>query len=63
MNSEYKFLSNIEPTDEQLHSLMKEVAKDVKMKAQLANELFWRQLQQMIKRNSESELSKNIDLQ
>ena len=48
MPIEYKFLSDIEPTDEQLHLLMQEVAIDVIKKSQEANRLFLEQLQQII---------------
>ncbi len=36
----YSLLSEVEPTDEQLQSLMQEVLKDVKHRAALANERF-----------------------
>jgi hypothetical protein len=48
MSTDYKFLSDTEPTDEQLHILMLEVACEVKKKAQDANTLFLEQLQQTI---------------
>ena len=44
----YSFLSDEEPTDEQLHLLMQEVAIEAKKKAEKANKQFWAQLQQMV---------------
>jgi hypothetical protein len=38
---EYRFTSDIEPTDEQLSLLMKEVAKDVKERGEKAKTTFW----------------------
>jgi hypothetical protein len=37
----YRFIQDIEPTDEQLHNLMKEVAADVKKKAEDSDRLFY----------------------
>jgi hypothetical protein len=48
METTYKFLSDSEPTDEQLHLIMMEVAADSKKKAIKSNSLFWEQLQQMV---------------
>lgn len=59
MPTEYKFLSETEPTDEQLHFLMQDVAIEVKKKAQEANTLFLEQLQQMIHQLKNKRL--NID--
>lgn len=44
MLSDYNFLMNIEPTDEQLRTIMSEVASDVKERAKKAEELFFKQL-------------------
>ncbi|NVN93845.1 MAG: hypothetical protein HXX18_01040 [Bacteroidetes bacterium] len=59
MPTEYKFLSDTEPTDEQLSFLMQDVAIEVKKKAQEANTLFLVQLQQMIQQLKNKQL--NID--
>jgi len=48
METKYRFLSDTEPTDEQLHLLMKEVAADSRKKSLKTNEIFWKQLQQMV---------------
>ena len=48
MQSDYRFLSDIEPTDEQLQLLMKEVAIEVRKKAQESNKKFMNLLQQMV---------------
>lgn len=39
---------NIEPTDEQLRSIMSEVASDVKERAKKSEELFFKQLSRII---------------
>ena len=48
MKIDYKFTLNTEPTDEQLHLLMQEVAVEVKKKALKADEQFFEQLQQLL---------------
>jgi len=48
MKINYKFTSDEEPTDEQLHLLMQEVAVEVKKKAQKSDEQFFEQLQQLL---------------
>lgn len=40
MNTSYSFISDIEPTDEQLEELMEAVLKDVKERAAKADEKF-----------------------
>ncbi|MFH1004137.1 MAG: hypothetical protein V1781_01360 [Bacteroidota bacterium] len=40
----YKFISDVEPTDEQLHLLMQEVAVESKNKAQKTDKQFLEQL-------------------
>ena len=40
MPNKYSFLSELEPTDEQLNELMKAVLVDVKIRAKLADERF-----------------------
>ncbi len=56
MQIDYRFLSDFEPTDEQLHLLMKEVAIDVKKKALASNKLFVELLQQMVNSAKENQL-------
>ena len=48
MQTEYSFNSEEEPTEEQLAWHMNEVAKDVKLRADIANRIFMENLQQMI---------------
>jgi len=47
MKINYRFTSDIEPTDEQLHLLMQDVAVGVKEKARKSDKKFFDQLQQM----------------
>jgi hypothetical protein len=47
MKINYKFTSDTEPTDEQLHLLMQDVAIEVKEKARKTDEKFFEQLQQL----------------
>ncbi|OFY65914.1 MAG: hypothetical protein A3H98_05495 [Bacteroidetes bacterium RIFCSPLOWO2_02_FULL_36_8] len=44
MKINYKFTWDSEPTDKQLHSLMKGIAIDAKKKTEKAYKLFWKQL-------------------
>lgn len=46
MNS-YRFTSDEEPTDEQLGQIMKEVAFDVRKRAEIANKKFQEELRQL----------------
>jgi len=48
MQIDYKFLSDKEPTDEQLHLLMLEVAIEAKNRARKSDEQFSKQLQQLL---------------
>lgn len=48
MQINYKFISDKEPTDEQLHLLMQEVAIEAKTRARKSDEQFSEQLQQLI---------------
>jgi len=50
MQINYKFISDEEPTDEQLHLLMREVAIDAKNRARKSDELFSEQLQQLLQK-------------
>lgn len=43
----YRFASDEEPTDEQLGLLMKEVAIDVRKRAEIANKKFQEELRQL----------------
>jgi len=43
----YRFTSDEEPTDEQLDLLMKEVAIDVRKRAEIANKKFQEELRQL----------------
>lgn len=43
----YRFTSDEEPTDEQLSQLMKEVAIDVRKRAEIANKRFQEELKQL----------------
>jgi hypothetical protein len=47
METTYNFLSDKEPSDQQLHLLMLEVALEAKKKAEKADKLFWRKLRQL----------------
>ncbi len=48
MRINYQFSSDKEPTDEQLHLLMQDVAAEVKEKARKTNEIFFEQLKQLL---------------
>ena len=48
MQINYKFLSDKEPNDEQLHLLMQEVAIEAKKKAREPDEKFSEELQQLL---------------
>ncbi len=48
MQINYRFISDTEPTDEQLHLLMQEVAIEAKNRARKSDELFSEQLKQLI---------------
>ena len=61
MKIKYKFLSDTEPTDEQLHLLMQEVAVEVKNKANKSDELFFEQLHQMLLAAQKQQLTLNLD--
>jgi signal recognition particle subunit SEC65 len=61
MEKGYRFLSESEPSDEQLSSIMKEVAVEAKRKADKSNKLFWKQLPKMIKVTQNQELAKTLN--
>lgn len=46
MNTSYRFISDLEPTDKELELLMKEVINDVKMRAKKAD-LKFKELQKV----------------
>ena len=48
MRINYNFTSDNEPTDEQLHLLMQEVAVEAKRKAEESDKIFTNQLQQLV---------------
>ena len=48
MSINYKFTSDVEPTDEQLHLLMKEVAIEARRNAIESDEHFFEQLRQLL---------------
>ena len=48
MQINYKFTSDIEPTEEQLHMLMQDVAFEAKDKALKSDKIFFEPLQQKI---------------
>ena len=48
MQINYKFISDIEPTEEQLHLLMQEVAIEAREKAKKSDKLFWGNLQKLV---------------
>lgn len=48
MKINYKFSSDKEPTDEQLHLLMLDVAIEAKEKARKSDNIFFEQLQQLL---------------
>lgn len=47
MKINYKFTSDAEPTDEQLHLLMQDVAIEARNKARISDKKFFDHLQQM----------------
>ena len=61
MSINYKFTSDIEPTDEQLHLLMKEVAIEAKRNAIESDEHFFEQLRQLLLVAQEQRVTLNPD--
>ncbi len=61
MEMDYRFLSESEPTDEQLNLIMIEVAVEARRKAELSNKLFWEQLQKMIDANQIRKLTSIVN--
>jgi len=62
MQINYKFESDTEPTDEQLHLLMQEVILEVKRKAQKSNEQFLEHRRQLIQEAQKLWLTLNPDI-
>jgi len=61
MKINYKFTSDKEPTDEQLHLLMQDVAIEVKEKARKSDKKFFEQLQQLFIAAQKQRLTLNPD--
>ena len=61
MEIEYRFLSDEEPTDEQLHLLMQDVAIDVKKRALKADRQFAEQLQKLLLNTYDMQVTLNPD--
>lgn len=61
MKINYKFSSDNEPTDEQLHLLMQDVAIEVKEKARKSDKKFFEQLQQLLIAAQKQRLTLNPD--
>jgi hypothetical protein len=57
MQINYKFLSDKEPTDEQLHLLMQEVAIEAKNRARKSDEKFSEQLQELLQKAQKQRLA------
>jgi len=61
MKTNYRFLWDSEPTEEQLQIIMKEAAEEAKKKAKIANDLFWKQLYEMVDEMKKNQISKKIE--
>ncbi len=61
MLSDYNFLMNYEPTDEQLRHIMSEVASDVKERAKKSEELFYKELSKIINRAIRKHRKQQLD--
>ena len=59
MQKAYRFLSDTEPTDDQLLSLMREVAAEAKIKALASNKIFMSQIKILVKAARENKLIAN----
>ena len=62
MHIQYSFMESTEPTDEQLHLLMQEVAADVKTRAEKSDEIFLKQLQILVKISRKQKTQNNNKL-
>jgi len=62
MSINYKFTSDVEPTDEQLHLLMKEVAIEARRNAIESDEHFFEQLRQLLLVAQEQRVALHPDL-
>jgi hypothetical protein len=61
MKINYKFTSDKEPTDEQLHLLMQDVAIEVKEKARKSDKKFFEELQKLVSAAQKRRLTLNPD--
>jgi hypothetical protein len=61
MKFNYKYSSDMEPTEEQLHLLMQDVANEVKEKARKSDKQFFEQLQQLLFGAKKQQLINNPD--
>jgi len=59
MTPKYSFLSDEEPTDEQLEQLMREVGEDVRERKEIANQKFKEYMQLQVNLVRERELAKS----
>ena len=62
MKTDYRFLWDSEPTDDQLHIIMSEAALEAKEKARIANDLFWKQLYEMVDEMKKNEPLKKSEI-
>ena len=62
MSINYKFTSDTEPTDEQLHLLMQEVAVEARRNAIESDEHFFEQLRQLLLVAKEQRVALHPDL-
>lgn len=62
MKTDYRFLWDSEPTDDQLHIIMSEVADEVKKKSRIANDIFWKQLYEMVDEMKKNQPPKNNEM-
>lgn len=58
METDYRFLWDSEPTDEQLRIIMSEVSEEARNKAQIANDKFWQQLYKMVDEMKKNQLTR-----
>lgn len=58
-NKTYSLTSTEEPTEEQLHQLMKEVAEDARERARIADEKFFANMKEMAQKSMNLDSRKN----
>lgn len=61
MKINYKFTSDAEPTDEQLHLLMQDVAIEARKKARISDKKFFEELQKLVSAAQKQRLTLNPD--